>query len=255
MTTSLQRTYRYLRLGVVGMVVVIFTSVGIAAVTVGWLPSISDYYYSPARTSFTGALLAVSLALFVLSGRGLERVLLDAAALLAPLIALLPTTGEQCLPRCIPAAYEADAANGIATYLIVGALAVAVAAALAAFGQVSWAAVAPTGGLAVVILAALAIAWTAAPAAVLASGHVIATVAFFALFAAVSIISAIPTGRYRAPYALIAILLAVVLVVSLALSPREPVVLVAEAAALTLFAAFWIVQTIEKWDDANPSLQ
>ena len=48
-STSLQRTYRYLRIGIAGTVVVIFVSVGLAAASVGWLTSVSDYFYSPAR--------------------------------------------------------------------------------------------------------------------------------------------------------------------------------------------------------------
>lgn len=257
MTTSLQRTYRYLRLGVVGMVVVIFASVGVAATSVGWLPSISDYFYSPARTSLTGALIAVSLALFALSGRGIERALLDAAALFAPLIAFIPTTGAQCQPRCIPAAYEADAANGVATYLIVGTLALAAAAILAALGQVSWAALAPTGGLAVVVLATLGVAWAFARDAVVAQGHVIATVVFIALFAAVTLLNAL-RPPFRAGYAAIAVLLVAVLLAYLAFLPRAedvPVVLIAEAGALALFCAFWVLQSIEKWNDPNPSIR
>jgi hypothetical protein len=30
--------------------------------------------------------------------------------------------------------------------------------------------------------------------------------------------------------------------------------LVGEAIALTLFAVFWVVQSIEKWDDSDPSI-
>lgn len=252
MSTSLERTYRYLRLGVALMVAVIFASVAVAAASVGWLPSISDYYYSPARTSFTGALIAVSLALFALSGRGLERALLDAAALFAPLIALIPTTGPQCLPRCLPSAYEADAANGVATYLIVGALALVTAAALAAFGQISWRALAPTGALAVAVLIALALFWVFARDAVLASGHVVVTVVFFGLFAAVALRGTVTASAFRVPYAVVAGLLVIVLAAYLVFFPRG--VLLAEAAALVLFAAFWIVQSIEKWGQPDPSL-
>ena len=94
-STSLQRTYRYLRIGVAGTVVVIFVSVLLAVPAVGWLTSVSDYFYSPARDAFVGALIAASLALLALSGRGLERGLLDAAALFAPLIALVPTNASR----------------------------------------------------------------------------------------------------------------------------------------------------------------
>lgn len=255
MSTSLQRTYRYLRLSIAAMVVVIFVSVGVAAPSVGWLPSISDYYFSPARTTFTGALIAVAVALLALSGRGLERVLLDAAALFAPLIAVIPTTGAYCLPRCAPSAFEADAANGIATYLVVGSLAVGVAVLLAALGQISWCSVASTAGLAAVILVALTVLWAFARGVVLAQGHVVATVTFFALFAAVTVVNAFPEGPYRAAYVTIASLLVVTLVAYVAFLPRAPVVLITESAALALFGAFWIVQSIEKWDEPNPALR
>ena len=66
-STSLQRTYRYLRIGIAGMVVVIFASVGVAAASVGWLTSLSDYYYTSARTPFVGALIAVGFALLALA--------------------------------------------------------------------------------------------------------------------------------------------------------------------------------------------
>ena len=49
-TTSLQRTYRYLRIGLAGTVVLIFVSVAVAIPVVGLLPSISHYFYTPART-------------------------------------------------------------------------------------------------------------------------------------------------------------------------------------------------------------
>ena len=57
-TTSLQRTYRYLRLAIAGAVVVVFTAVLVAMPAVGLLPSLSHYYYTPANTMFVGALMA-----------------------------------------------------------------------------------------------------------------------------------------------------------------------------------------------------
>ncbi len=259
MSTSLERTYRYLRIGIAGMVVVIFASIAVAIPAAGWLTSISDYFYSPARTAFTGALIAVSLALLALSGRGLERALLDAAALFAPLIALIPTTipDASCEIRCIPPTDVADVGNGIGTYLIAGVVALAVAALLAALGQVSWGAVAPTGTLALVVLIALGLTWSLAPAAVLAQGHYVATVAFFALFAAVAMLNAFTPGGYRTPYVTIAALLVLVLVAYIAFLPHAaemPVILLAEAAALLLFGTFWVVQGVEKWNAPNPTL-
>ena len=57
-TTSPQRTYRYLRMSIAGTVVVIASAVVVATARVGWLPSISAYYYTPARNAFVGALVA-----------------------------------------------------------------------------------------------------------------------------------------------------------------------------------------------------
>ncbi|KEP74077.1 hypothetical protein HR12_22050 [Microbacterium sp. SUBG005] len=50
----------------------------------------------------------------------------------------------------------------------------------------------------------------------------------------------------------------VALVVGVATGAAErgiPVVLVGEAVALALFAVFWIVQTIELWDEVDPSIR
>lgn len=273
-STSSQRTYRYLRLGIAGTVVVIFTSVGVAATTVGWLPSVSDYFYTPARASFVGALIAVSLALVALSGRGAERALLDAAALFAPLIALVPTTlapgaipdvVAPCAVRCFPPAYEQLAANGVITYLIVGTLTVLVALLLATLKQLDLAAVGFSLIVTAAVLVVVAATWLFARDAFLAHGHFVATIAFFGLFAAVAVISAFPRRGappapvFRGLYVVIAVALAGVLVAYMVLLPQAdarglPIVLLAEAAALLLFFAFWVVQGIEKWNDADPAI-
>lgn len=274
-STSLQRTYRYLRIGIAGTVVVIFVSVGLAATSVGWLTSMSDYFYTPARNAFVGALIAAALALIALSGRGVERAVLDAAALFAPLIALVPTTLAPgtipgivvpCAHRCFPPEYEADAANGVLTYLIVGGLTVLVALLLAALGQVSIAVVGFSLIVTSAVLVAVGLTWAFARDAFLQQGHFAATIAFFALFATVAVLNAFPRRGsppapvFRALYILIALLLVGVLVVYIVLLPEADavgiqVVLVAEAAALALFFAFWVVQCIEKWNEGDPRVR
>ena len=273
-STSLERTYRYLRIGIAGTVVAIFVGVAQAAATYGWLTSISDYFYTPARDVFVGALVAVSLALFALSGRGAERALLDAAALFAPLIALVPTTlapdavpgvAVPCTGRCFPPAYEADAANGVIVYLVLGALVLLVALLLAALGEVSPAAVWPSLLIAVVVLATTALTWAFARDAFLQYAHFVATTAFFALFAAAAVRTAFPrqgpppAPAFRVLYAAIAAGLVLVLVAYVVLLPQAtgsgiPIVLIVEAIALTLFLAFWVVQSLEKWSDPDPTL-
>lgn len=273
-STSLQRTYRYLRIGIAGTVIVIFVSVGIAALDVGWLTSVSDYFYTPARDAFVGALIAATLALLALSGSGAERALLDAAALFAPLIALVPTTLAPgtvpavivpCSDRCFPPQYEADAATGVLTYLIVGGLTVLVALLLVALRQVSLPAVGLSLIITTAVLAVIAMVWMFARDAFLAQGHFVATILFFALFAAVAVLNAFPrrgsppSSVFRVLYIAIALALVAVLVIYVLLLPGAdatglPIVLLAEAAALALFFTFWVVQGIEKWSESDPSI-
>ncbi|MFS0734002.1 hypothetical protein ABC304_02955 [Microbacterium sp. 1P10UB] len=273
-STSPERTYRYLRLGVVATVVVIFVAVLVAAGRVGWLTALSDYYYTPARNAFVGALIAVSLALLVLSGRGVDRALLDGAAVFGPLIALVPTTvvpgtipgvDVACASRCLPPEAIEAAADGVITYLIVGALVVLTALILIVRGQV------PAAGVRVSligsagVLVVVAVCWLAARDAFLAQGHFVATVVFFALFALVAIRNSFPSRlspprrRYRVAYSLIAGLLLLVLVVYVvsavgAGDAAAPSLLFAESAALALFSAFWLVQTVEKWRQSDPAV-
>jgi len=272
-STSLERTYRYLRIGIAGTVVVIFASVVIAAADVGWLTSVSDYYYTSAQNALVGALIAASLALLALSGSGVARALLDAAALFAPLVALVPTTlapgtvadvEVPCRFRCFPPEAEADAANGVLTYLVVGGLVVLVALLLGALRQTSFAAVGGSLAVAVVVLTAVALTWFLAREAFLAQGHFVATIGFFALFAAAAVLAAFPRRAaapppvFRVLYSAIALLLIVVLIAYAVLSTVVtgiPTVLVVEASALTLFFAFWVVQGIEKWREADPTVR
>lgn len=273
-STSLERTYRYLRIGIAGTVVAIFVAIAQAATTYGWLTSVSDYFYTPARDVFVGALIAASLALFALSGRGAERALLDAAALFAPLVALVPTTLSPdavpgvtvpCEGRCFPPAYEADVANGVAVYLVLGALTLLVALVLAALGQVSLAVVWPSLLVAAIVLVATGLTWAFARDTFLQQAHFVATTAFFALFAAVAVRNAFPrrgpqpTPLFRGLYIGIAVGLVVTLIAYVVLLPGAdgsgiPVVLIVEAIALALFFAFWVVQGIEKWPEPDPTI-
>ena len=115
------------------------------------------------------------------------------------------------------------------------------------------------------VLAAVGAFWVFARDAFLAQGHFVATIAFFALFAAVAVLNAFPRRQAPPPpvFRVLYIAIAVALVgrarrLHRAASRRGasgmPVVLLAEAAALSLFFAFWVVQGIEKWDDADPRI-
>ena len=92
-----RKTYRYLRLGMIGAVVLLGTSVLVEhgnAPKGCWQTSISAYYYTPVRAVFVGALMAIGLSLIVIKGSTVpEDLCLNAAGMLAPVVALVPTSG------------------------------------------------------------------------------------------------------------------------------------------------------------------
>ena len=126
-----QRTYRYLRLGMAGVLLALAVSVALEVTGSGgcWQRSISAYYYTPTRPVLVGALLVLGFAMVVLVGRTpAEEVALDLAGLLAPVVAFVPTTDvNTCSLGPGPAASAAAAvhqvadavSNNMATYLAV----------------------------------------------------------------------------------------------------------------------------------------
>ena len=67
--TEARKTYRYLRIGMVGMVVFLATSLVIEAAKADCLQtSISAYYYTPVRSVFVGGMIAIGLCLIVIKG-------------------------------------------------------------------------------------------------------------------------------------------------------------------------------------------
>ncbi|MCI1019140.1 hypothetical protein HWD99_10920 [Microbacterium sp. C5A9] len=254
---------------------------------VGWHPlsSISHAFYTPARDIFVGALIAASVVLLALSGRSRATTLLDVCAVFAPLIAIVPTgladsraVGHLTCPvltDCLPSESIGTAKAGIAVYAIA---VVAVTVTMAMIRRrtrtpnrsarlVSIIAIVTT-----VIVVALAF-WPALNENFpfnfwpVHSIHFAVTLVFFGVFAAVPILYAggplepgetPPTPRQRSIYRWIAgLLIADLLLLVAALLFRQafgetPVVLVGEAVALILFAAFWWVQTFQRWDDADP---
>jgi len=278
-STSTQRTHRYLRLATGGTVAVIFAATLVAVPTVGWLFSISDYYYTPARNALVGALIAASLALLALSGRGAERTILDAAALFAPIIALVPTVVRAgSVPgldvpcgTCVPPAVEPDVANGVTTYLVVLAGVLVLGAALSVAGQVQGARFSLALGAAVWVVV-LVVGLTLHDV-FLGWAHFLAAVIFFALIAADAILNAfwrttseVPPRWLRIVYIVIAVVLIVDLVALIvatmltwdvptsdAAARIFPWILVGEAVALLAFLVFWWLQTWQRWNETDPA--
>ncbi|MDQ1127957.1 hypothetical protein [Microbacterium sp. SORGH_AS_0888] len=277
-TTSPERTYRYLRLGIVGVVLLLGVSLAVQSMTGGPLGSVSAAYYTPARDVFVGCLCAVSLALLALSGRSVEQALLDLAALFAPVIAFVPTpiapgdvAAVGCAATtapCVPAAAQGGIDNAMLSLAVLGAIGLAGALALAiAQGTLSW-----RLGLALtvagLVMAGFVLWWRLWPRGFVTGAHDVATIAFFALIAAVAVVAALRPvnarhpAAVRAAYLVIAggIVLSLVFLVTVAIVRRStasggiPLFFVGEAVALALFAAFWLVQTAELWERPDPAL-
>jgi hypothetical protein len=286
-STTLQLTYRNLRLGIAGTVVIIGVAVALATLKVGILVSVSAYYYTSARNVLVGALVAAALAMLALSGRGIQRALLDAAALFAPLIALVPTlltpdrmsgAASVCGPAasCIPDTALPDIETGVWTYLIVGFAVLVVSIVVTSVrvareGHAVMRSLVPSFLVALVVLVGVLVAWLAAREIFLLATHLVSSVIFFGLIAAVAVANAFepvdrPTRRFpralRVAYwvvaiALVADLLGLIVVVGsgLALEVTPSPLFLGEAVALALFVVFWVLQSVQKWNEDDPRVR
>ncbi|GAA2006981.1 hypothetical protein GCM10009739_17850 [Microbacterium ulmi] len=250
----------------------------------GPLGSISAAYYTSAGPIFVGGVFAVGLALLALSGHSLGQVSLDLAAIAAPVVAIVPAPvfgGDvrglvvDCAGApapCVPAAFVGAVHNGMTALVVTGAVGWVAALVVAAVqrtltGRTIWALV-----VAGAIIAGATAWWLLAPDSFLRAGHVVAAASFFAFIAVAALASALDAARagepgYRLVYTIIAfgiladllVLLGVVIASGVGFAVPEPwgvsPVFLGEAVALALFAAFWIVQTIETWDSPDPALR
>ena len=334
-STSLQRTYRYLRVGIAATVVVIFVAVavttalldaaglvaplmaliptridnssvpgfepcaagtecvpaalqvgiGVGVVTYaivglgGWVVALYLTSKGPRSTSVVVSLvtspiilIAASLGIIAISGRGVERALLDAAGLVAPLMALIPTRidnstvpgFEPCAvgTECVPAELQVGIGVGVVTYAIVGLGGWVVALFLTSKG--------PRATSVVVSLVTSPIILIAAPVlfffwrdGLLFGGHLVAAGAFFLLIAAVAVsddfhsdVEKRPTRRVKRTYRIIGVVMGVNVAVTIGLiiagvqGPSWlPVGFAGELLGLALFFVFWILQSSRVWDE------
>ncbi|MBN9606219.1 MAG: hypothetical protein J0G30_06380 [Actinomycetales bacterium] len=205
-----QRTHRYLRLGIGATVVVILAAVVAASLQGGFvLGSISAYFYTPARSLFVGALIAASIGILALSGTGWQRGLLDAAAVVAPLVAFVPTPiqhgavpgfPDDCPTQpagvsCVPADQVPAIAIGVEVYLALSlpgiVLAIVAAILPAADRKATARMLAPSFAATGVILGATTLGWFGARELFLAHAHFVAAALFFLLIALVALVNAI----------------------------------------------------------------
>lgn len=120
-------THMMIRVALTGISLAIVVSVLYQRYQDGcWLTSISAYWYTDARAIFAGGLMVIAICLIAYSGgTWTENLLLNLAGLLAPIVAIAPTTlGKQldkaCLGDRAPGVYDSSATtNGLVVYFVV----------------------------------------------------------------------------------------------------------------------------------------
>jgi hypothetical protein len=274
-------TYLFLRIGMIGAVVVLTASIAIE-----WTKapggcvqtSISAYYYTPVRAIFVGSMFAVGLALLVYRGRlPWEDFFLNVAGMLAPVVAVAPTTD---VGRCWsvspgPPPIESDGSlagwvvtnidNNVAALLIAGGVGLAVSLGLAVLaargarkpvrgsirGSVDTATRLSLAATAVILLTGwwLSANWSDFDT----KAHGYAAVLMFVFLIAAMIARAWPQGepprftqRYMIPAALMIVGGAVIVLTRVF---GDHTVFALEAWEIFWFAWYWIAQTWENWDE------
>jgi hypothetical protein len=277
------RTYLYLRLGMIGAVLLLFASIGKEYFeTPGnhcFQNSISAYYYTPVRAIFVGTLFAVSFALIVYRAEGKwEDLFLNLAGMFVPIVAVAPTTDVgQCwsIAPAPPPLYAdgspqawvvANIDNNMFALLLVGVLGLGLAIVLAVIDRTKGARRASylnarTGAaqpsnpwvplgialLVLVVVGRVTWAWSNFDT----RGHGYAAVLFFgflilAVAAAAGHDFLMYAGRRWMWYAGIALAMTVIgIVFSLGdFGQHETAVL--ETLEILLFVAYWLAQIFEK---------
>jgi hypothetical protein len=272
---DVRKTYRYLRIGMVGAVVLLAVSILIERSKVAcFQTSISAYYYTPVRAIFVGSLIAVGLSLIVYKGRSTwEDASLNFAGMFAPVVAVAPTTDVgRCwsvVPTPLPIQPDGSLANWVVTnidnnfyaLLIAGfvglgigfmtALAVDPKAPLHREGRGTWLSL----GLTLLVLLFgwwLIESWNDFNT----RAHGWAALLMFVFLIAAILAQAMEYRRRRDKRrwflvysGIAAVMILGGIVISLTRVFADHTVFALEAYEISLFAVYWIAQTREKWHE------
>lgn len=264
------KTYRYLRMAMVAMIVLL----GVA-VLIEWTKtdprclqtSISAYYYTPVRAIFVGALITIGVCMVVLKGNTeTEDILLNVAGILAPAVALVPTPGQG---RChsVPVVLgdaAANVSNNMLALFVVGVPCLLLTAFFIVRDRrrqpAGWTPLYVVGlGVAVLIFGGGLVWFLVDRSGFIGHAHYAAAIVMFACIVVVVLVNAEQYRRKHADprspanrYLVIAIAMVVVPLLMVAwkkLFGWEHAVLGIEAVLILLFAAFWVTQTQELWNE------
>ena len=265
------KTYDYLRIALAALVLLLFVSVAIevSLAGCGLQPSISAYYYTPVHAVFIGVLVTMGVCLIALKGNtDGEDVLLNLAGMLAPGVAFIPTSGVgSCSSSAVlapdVAAFVANSMPALfLTGLFVGVLAVVIArreSGTRGIGSTNRRGIL----LSVAVLGGGIVWFFIDRESFIARGHDAAAIPMFLAIIAVVWINArdvsaavhqgaMPSSRnrfvpiYRSIAVAMLLALAGTVAISLATGSTS-VVFWVEIVLISLFAVFWVVQTVELW--------
>ncbi len=269
------KTYRYLRMAMAGMLVMLAAGVFLWWREEGTLrDSISAYYYSPAKGVFIAALVTIGVCMIVLKGNtAWEDTFLNLAGMLAPVVAFVPTpASDTCTNgRGVSELTAANVDNNMAALLVVGVVAMVVTVMFAFRGGSDR----PKRGAsnAGIVLSTLIVVggifWYFQDGSSMdCFAHYSSAIPMFLLMVAVvgwnawgyrleeaDAAESGATTVARASvnrYGVIAILMILSVVVLGLLTWREAIphgVFWIEASVIALFCWFWAVQTKELWDE------
>lgn len=272
------RTYGYLRLALAGLVLLLFAAVALEFRATGYdclQTSISAYWHTPARAVFVGVLVTMGVCLVALKGNTPgEDIALNFAGMLAPGVAFIPVHDPgTCSSVPIQVSDAGPAvANNMQALFVLGAVALAIGVWSARRAQAGGRP--PAGGIdranllgllvAFAVMGGGAVWFYVARDSFVAHGHDAAAIPMFlAIVVAVwlngrDVDKAVTQGsmpsdasRYVRTYRAISTAMLLTLAATVAanfLSPWDHLVLWVEVVLITLFAAFWLVQTRELWD-------
>lgn len=264
------KTWRYLRLSMVALVIGLAASVLYEhwhTRTGCWQIALSAYYYTPVQSFLVGALVTIGVSLVAVKGNtDWEDLLLNLAGVAAPVVAFVPTPDPGTCGSVLTTTANRDGniANNVTALLVAGGLGLLTVGILAARGRWNPSARRLTGtarfGFAVTVvlyLATIAV-FVLARRWFVDHGHDVAASAMFAFILLNACLNALnwrrqPGGKpWRVNwYAVVAVLMvaAAVAWTLVGLVGHWPYWIIGiESSLITLFAVFWVLQTIELWD-------
>jgi hypothetical protein len=272
---ELQATYRYLRLAIILLTVLLTTAVIGQVIADGGdlLPSVSAYYYTPARGVFVASLCAIGTCMIVHRGRSdVEDVMLNFSGYMAFFVAFVPTPRTEVAAdgdaAIVPTDLVEAVTNNTWAILAVGVVAFVIEVVVVPQRERATRSRGGRAALTVSVLAYLGLVsfFLLARQAFLDLGHGAAAIILFLGIVGVVGVNGVALirarreagmdrrgqllNRYTFGFALMLVSTAVVL---LLVRPFvEQWIFVLEALLIAQFLGFWITQTVERWQVPEP---